>query len=380
MSYPNEIKGKRTVGINPVYLAKLNERQKTFLLTAVGRKFFQEYICRHGNHTYNVSNTGGGKTQRNYWLVDWFKHTENVVWISTGKSDEILPLLFMGCKVRIIIPKGSDFKIIGSEYLDNQPEIIEVETPGEAWWNVWGPGWDENRNQTYNKITIFEFRNTLSPDLRSDWMAELFTELAEWSREGTMPKIFPCAIFIDESQWVLAGTRITTDKHRAKTSEIITENALEIRSIGGRLIFSAQDFKNVTPASRENMLNGILGRGSTVSTEENKAWARACGDWRNGITDTSTFKPQYARFVFDDGRFYPNNPWKFPMFPLLEEDKEKLYKMEVKYGRKYYGKSEEKADEEECFPELGRFSAMAIPPEKTEAPGYSRFTQVITDE
>src|SRR5512133_1891329 len=126
----------RTVGINPKYLEKLTERQRKFILTAVGRKFFQEYICRHGNHTYNLSNTGGGKTQRNYWLVDWLKHTENIIWISTGKTDEILPLFFMGCKVRVIIPKGSEFNIVGSEHLERQPEFVEVSTPGEAWHSV----------------------------------------------------------------------------------------------------------------------------------------------------------------------------------------------------------------------------------------------------
>jgi hypothetical protein len=370
----------RTVGIEPRYLEKLSERQKKFILTAVGRKFFQEYICRKGNHTYNISNTGGGKTQRNYWLVDWLRHTENIIWLSTGKTDEILPLLFMGCKVRIVIPKGAEFKIIGTECLDRQPEIIEVSTPGEAWWNVWGPGWDHNRNKTFNKITIFEFRNTISPDIRSDWMADLFTELAEWSREGTMPKIFPCAIFIDESQWVLAGTRITTDQKRNKTSEIITENALEIRSVGGRLVFSAQDFKNVTPASRENMLNGILGRGATVSAEENKSWSTACGDYRQCIRNTSTFQREYARFVFDDGRFYPNDPWKFPLFPEKEEDREKLYGMTVKYGQKFCGRKEEEKEKEELCPELGRFSHLAIPPEKAEAPTISRFGQVIDDD
>lgn len=352
--------------IRPEYLAKLTERQRKFILTAVGKKFFIEYIGRKGNHTYNLSTTGGGKTQRNYWLVDWLKHTENIVWLSTGKTDEILPLLFMGCKVRIIIPKDSDFKIIGTEHLDTQPEIVEVTTPGEAWWNTLKPSYDDGHHKSYNKITIFEFRNTLSPEIRSDWMADLFTELAEWSREGTMPKIFPCSIFIDESQWVLAGTRITTDQKRSKTSEIITENALEIRSKGGRLIFSAQDHKNVTPASRENMLNGLLGRGAKVSPDENRSWAEACGDYRRGISSTTTFKRNQARFIFDDGRFYPVEPWSFPLFPEKEEDREKLYSMTVKYGRKFSGITEQEEEEKECLPELGRFSVLAIEPEIQE--------------
>jgi hypothetical protein len=364
---------------DPIWLAKHSERQQKFLLTGVGKKFAQEYLGRKGNHTYVIGNTGSGKTQRNYWLVDFLRHTENIIWMSTGKSDEILPLLFMGCKVRIIIPEDAEFNIIGLDELERKPEIIRIKTAGEAWWNVWGSDWDENRNKTFEKITIFEFRNTLSPDIRSDWIAQLFTDLANWSLEGIMPKIFPCSIFIDESQWVLAGTRITTDQKRNKTSEIVTENALEIRSKGGRLIFSAQDHRNVTPASRENMLNAILCRGANVNAEENKSWSEACGDYRRGISYTSSFMRNESRFVFDDGRFYPLDPWKFPLYPINEDDREKMNRMTVKYGRKHFGRTPEEEEAEECFPELGRFSASAIPPEKQEVLAMSRYDVVDTD-
>jgi hypothetical protein len=369
-----------SIGINEKTLAKYSERQQKFLRTGVGMKFYGEYLLRKGNHTYVIGTTGSGKTNVNIWLADFLKHGENIIWFSTGKSDEILPLLFLGCDVRIIIPKGAEFEIKGLENAPTRPEIIEVSTPGEAWWNVQHPSYPDGHNKAWRKITIFEFRNTLSPDIRSDWLAELFTELAEWSREGSMPSIFPCAIFIDESQWVLAGTRISTDQKRTKTSEIITENALEIRSKGGRLIFSAQDHKNVTPASRENMLNAILLRGANVGSEENRAWCSACGDYRRGIQSTSTFKRGQGRFVFDDGDFYPlDQPWRFTLFPEDENDREKLYSMTVKYGRKFTGYTQKEEEEKELVPELGRFSAMAIPPEKQEALGISRY-DVVEDE
>jgi hypothetical protein len=357
--------------IDDRYLAKLSERQRKLIRTpGLGWKFFFEFITRYGNHVFNICNTGGGKTQRNYWLCDWFKHTENIVWISTGKSDEILPLFFLGCKVRIVIPKGADFKIEGMENLPEPPEIVEVSSAGVAWHAVLH-SWTKQRNRTFREITIFEFRNTITPAARGRWMSELFTTLSEWTREGTMPPLAPCAIFIDESQWLLAGGRITTDTERTKTSEIITENALEIRSKKYRLIFSAQDFKNVTPASRENMLNAILGRGANVPSDENKEWARACGDVRTGVRSTATFRRDQARFVFDDGRFYtPGDdttaPWKFPLYPESEEDRNKLFNMTVKYGSKYTGESREAEEQTECFPELGRFSALAIKPEVQE--------------
>src|SRR5512133_3448408 len=118
----------RTVGINPKYLEKLTERQRKFILTAVGRKFFQEYICRHGNHTYNLSNTGGGKTQRNYWLVDWLKHTEKIIWISTGKRGAIRRRSLIGARVRVISPTASECKRVASAHLERQPEFVEVST------------------------------------------------------------------------------------------------------------------------------------------------------------------------------------------------------------------------------------------------------------
>lgn len=368
----------RTVGINPKYLAKLSERQRKFILTAVGLKFFDEFITRKGNHLYVMGNTGSGKTQKGYWLVDWLRHTEGVIWISTGKTDEILPLLFMGAKVRIIIPGDSEFCIDGP--LDNPPEIIRVKTAGEAWHRVKSFEWDEQRHRKYNIINILEFRNTLSPDIRAEWMAELFSSLAEWTRLGTMPPIFPCSIFIDESQWVLAGTRITRNHERTAAAETVTENALEIRSAGGRLILFAQSHKNITPAIRENMLCAILNRGAMVDTTENPAWAQACGG-QEGVKRTMHFQQDEGRFVFDDGHYYPKSPWKFPLFPLDEQDREKIRSLNVRYGRRYTGPTQEEADQEELIPELGRFSAMAIPPEK-ETHEYSKFDAagVITDE
>jgi hypothetical protein len=130
------------------------------------------------------------------------------------------------------------------------------------------------------------------------------------------------------------------------------------------------------------MLNAILLRGANVSADENKSWASACGDYRRGIQSTSSFKRGQGRFVFDDGGFFPlNKPWQFCLFPEDKTDRERLYNMTVKYGRKHYGKTEKQTEEEEFSTRWsGRFYDMAIPPEKAEAPTISRFGQVIQDD
>lgn len=364
--------GKYGAGFKPEYLLKLTEDQREFLSCATGVKFAKEFLFKHGNHLFIIGNTGSGKTQKGYWCVDWLKHTENIIWISTGKSDEILPLLCMGKKVRIIIPKGSDFHI--EEHKDRSQwenvknlEIVQVGSSRESWWAVHSPEYDKNNNKLFNWINIFEFRNTISDKKgqRSQWMAELFESLAEWTREGTMPTIFPCSIFVDESQWVLAGTRITTDHNRVKTSEIVTENALEMRSAGGRLIFFAQDYKNITPASRENMICNILCRGTQIDRAENAGLSTHC-NMKHGRSP-SRYTPEMGKFIHADNSAYPMfNPWEFPLFPKDEKNRNWIKKVRVRYGRKFGDQTKEEELKEECFPELGRFSALAIKPEVQE--------------
>lgn len=349
-------------GINPLYLAKLDEDQRKFVLTGPGKRFFDDFITQHGYHAYVIGNTGSGKSQKFYWLVSYLVHTENIIWISTGKNDEILPLLTLGKPVRIICPKGCDVKLqvrnreTGKyEPIPDHPEVIPVSEASTAWYGV---------KKGY--INIFEFRNCFwSKAKLSQWMGDLFESLATWTRLRMMPRIFPCAIFADESQWILAGTRISTDSHRVKTSEIVTENALEIRGAGGRLVFAAQDFKNITPASRENMLCTILCRGAMIDSGDNPRLHEHCVG-RQGKRPSS-FKPKHGKVVYADGESSPSFlPWSFPLFPKREADREWISRVRVVNEGYHDQQSKEAEYEEECFPQLGRFQALAIKPEVQE--------------
>jgi len=52
--------------------------------------------------------------------------------------------------------------------------------------------------------------------------------------------------------------------------------------------------------------------------------------------------------------------------------------MRIVYGRTYHDQPPEEAEAEtELFPELGRFSAMVIPPEKAPLPQYGRWSRYI---
>jgi hypothetical protein len=315
-------------GINPLYLDKLDPAQRKWILTMSGKKFFDHFITEKGYHCFLVGNTGSGKTQKGYWLVNWLMHTETQIWTSTGKNNEILPLLCLGKPIRIIIPKGCSISFeerdpVTKKYrsIENPPEIVHVPDPGDAWWAV-----------KKGCINIFEFRNLFwFKENAAAWMSTLFELLATWTRLRRMPHIFPCSIYIDEAQWVLAGTRITTAKARVKTSEIVTENALEIRGAGGRLIFFAQDYKNITPASRENMLCTILCRGAMVDRSDNPQLCWHCNRQRGRIP--STFRPKEGKFVYADGSSNPYYvPWNFPLFPKSKEDRDWIAGVRITYS------------------------------------------------
>jgi len=349
-------------GINPLYLKKLDDEQRRMVLTGPGKRFFDDFVCEKGYHAYIIGNTGSGKTQKGYWLASWLMHTETVIWISTGKNDEILPLLTLGKPVRIICPKGCDVKLVIKnkdtgkyEPIPDHPELRTVTEAETTWYGI---------KRGY--INILEFRNCFwSKAKLAQWMGDLFESLATWTRLRMMPGIFPCSIFADESQWILAGTRVTTDGARVKAAEIITENALEIRGAGGRLVFFAQDFKNITPASRENMLVTILCRGAMVDSSENPRLHHHCTG-KQGVIP-SRFKPKHGKVVYADGESSPSFiPWSFPLFPKKEEDRTWIQRIKV-INEGYFDQQPKEAEyEAECFPELGRFSAMAIKPEEQE--------------
>lgn len=357
-------------GINPLYLAKLDDRQRQWAITGPGKMFLDDFIFLNGNHCFVIGTTGSGKSNKGYWLVNWLKHTETQIWLDTGKSDEILPLLCLGKKVHIIVPKYSSVSIeerVGGKWqkIQDHPRVTEISSAGDTWYAI-KTSYDQNRNKSFDTINILCFRNSFwSSTKRAEWMTELFQTMADWTRLRKMPPaIFPFTLHIDESQWVLPGTRMTRDEARTKSSEIITENALEIRSSGGRLVMYAQGFKNIPPAIRENLVCALLCRGADVKSDESRVLYPHCNPdpW---VKRPANFRKNEAKFITEDGRASPTNkPWPFPLMPKDDEDRLWLKRCRVRYTGFHDQPPEIAEPEEECFPDLGRYAALAIPVEK----------------
>lgn len=381
----------RTVGITPGYLEKLDDVQEAFILTAVGRRFYDEYLTGegYGSHTFIFGLTKAGKTNKGYWLMDFLKHLELQIWFDSGKQGEILPILCQDRKVRIIVPIGTDLVIeelkSGKwQKIPDHPDVIPVSCANDAISSISPGSWDKNRNRVRDTITIISFRNFFrKKEIALEWITSFFENLAERCRDGTMPDIFPASLHIDETHWAMAGKRVSGAGNRTKASEAITENAMELRSADIREVLYGQDYTNIPPAARENMLFNIICHGGMVKSDENRNLSKWCvhAPQRNPPSPME-FKIKHGRFVFENGDSYPpEKPWSFRHYPKDENDRKWIESLRVRYEGKYDRRSEESEVSEECLSQLGRFQAMAIPPEK-QAAIISRWESegVITDE
>ena len=376
-------------GIPPGYIAKLSESQRKFILTGTGREFYWKFLTAHGKHLFIFGTTGSGKTNKGYAMIDWLKHLETQIWMSSGKMGETLPLLCMGKQVDIIVPDGCDVRIeerINGKWkpIENHPDVIPVSSPRDMLASI-SQTWSASNHQSFGKIAILETRNAFSRRVEAvKWNAEFFEILASEIREGHLNKILPASLHVDESQWTIAGQRISNDSERSRASEIIAENALELRSAGMRLILYAQDYRNIPPTARENMLFHILCRGASVSQEDSGKLAAWCKyHYARNPPSPEFFASEQGRFVFEENiagqhgierdSYPPDKPWKFALYPVKPEDREWCKRCRVRYVGKHDQKTAEDEIKEECLPELGRFSALAIPPDETDAIMYSRY-------
>lgn len=358
-------------GITPAYLGKLDEGQRRFIITGPGKFFADNFLFIPAEHAFVLGPTGSGKTNRNHNLVNWLKHTEVILWISASKDNDIVPLFYMGLPINIIIPKYAG---------------IEITLSGEPIKNVTYSTVSEPQDVFYaikrDHINILEVRNAFwDRGKLLDWMIELFRLVAEWTRNGLMPRIRPdlkesgkskISVFIDESQWLIAGSKVTNDPKRVKATEIISENALEIRTYGWRIIISAQGFTNAPPIMRENLACAFLCSGADV--KDPPKLRVHCNPTVPGWRRSSQFHRNECKFVDREGRSSPSDrPLPIPTYPKDEADREEASRVKITYAKTYHDKPPATEEiETECYPDNNRYIHLMTPPED-EGPPINRW-------
>ena len=359
--------------INPAYLDKLDDGQREYIKTGSGWFFAYEFLFVPAEHGYVIGPTGSGKTNKMVNLCAWLKHTEVILWISASKDQDITPLFFMGKPVNIIIPKYSDIKITldGGEI----PNVVysRVSKPQDIFYAI-----------KTDHINILEVRNAFwDRGKLLDFMIEFFRLIAEWTRTGIMPRFRPdvkssgkskITVFIDESQWLIAGSKVTNDPYRTKATAIISESALEIRTYGWRLIIASQGFTNVPPIIRENMACTFLCSGADI--KDPPKLRLQCFPNIPGYTPSSRFKKSQYKFLNRNGDSIPvRGPVPVPLYPKDEKDREMAERIRITYGKTFHDLH---SDAEEiqfapCFFNLGSLSDITVEEKPTEDKGYNLY-------
>jgi hypothetical protein len=141
----------------------------------------------------------------------------------------------------------------------------------------------------------------------------------------------------------------------------------------------AQDFLNIPPAIRQNLICAILCRGCEIKSDVSRKLAIHCNG-PHWVKNPAHFRKEEGKFVNENGQSIPTNrPWTFSLFPKSEDDRRWLRRVRVRYIGFNDQKPASAEAEEELIPNLGRFQAAAIKPDFIEPLHSNRWGLITTD-
>lgn len=309
-------------------LSQFPKAKQEWLQKPEGLFFYHNFVKEKGCHLLIVGNPGSGKTRKMVWLATYLCRTETIVWFDSCKDNESAMLFsddFKGIEKHVIVPFGSNFDIRGIE--PTEWSLSEAVTPSQ-YWDCVIPG----------AINIFAIDNFFfDKRKRSQYIAEIYRGLVFRAYHKQLDKrIGKLAIFNDEFQKAAPSQSITNDPIRLETAQAITENVLEVRAFGIRIIGASQDYDNIWKGARRNLPAKILCRGAVVRADENPRLFRM----RDIFND---YKPEHGLFVSSSGKYYPRTcPWTFKVKEI--QNLEFIYEINHFYDEPVKEESEDYAN------------------------------------
>ena len=345
--------------IPPELLKKFPEAKQKWLLKPEGLFFYHNFIREKGCHLLIIGNPGSGKTRKMAWFASYLCRSETVVWFDSCKDNEAAMLFsddFEGIEKHFIIPFGSSFDIRGIE--PSEWTLSEAVSPSH-YWDLIIPG----------AINIFSIDNFFyDKGKRSKYIAEIYKNLVFRAYHKQLDKkIGKLAIFNDEFQKAAPSQSITNDPVRLETAQAITENVLEVRAFGIRIIGASQDYDNIWKGARRNLPAKVLCRGAVVRADENPRLFRM----RDIFND---YRPEHGLFVSSGGKYFPRTcPWTFRVkeMPGLEF----IYEM-----NRFYDEPEKEESKEYATVDWRGYSPFGkaiteLTEEEERSPSYAEFVQ-----
>jgi hypothetical protein len=328
-------------------------RIERFLHSEFGLELYQQFLIRKGVSAFITGVPDSGKTQLDTYLLEWLAPLETIVKWDTGKGD-ILPLFNFGKPIQFLIPYGCKLEIRGvmpCEYI-----ITPVMAP-ELYFRMIKKDW----------INIISVRNFfVEEDEMKKYVRDMFNNFLLSARLDEFADWTPAVIDLDEAHAIVGSGRIDKSDIAQKTGQGIGNSVKESRKKEIRFILISQGYYDLPAISRENTpLYGVK-RGTVCEKRDNptinylSGFAREC-------------ESRHGWIVLPNGKYYGRvSPMAFPFYPDPPG---------IKIMYHNFKDRESKDESDEMMPDLGRYSAAAIPPEKIAcALSISQVPEVLVDD
>jgi len=266
--------------------------------TVLWEAFKKSFIYDRGVPLLGLGQTESGKTEKSYQIAKWLMESgETWIRMDCGKPHELLPLLMMGKKIKIISPPDCQVEIMGGGDLDLPEIIYETTTCPEESWDYVERG----------VINVFSFRAFfLDGTAFGSYVARVFNSLMNEVCTGDSPIPVPCFIDVDEFSEVAPSYGLIENRHQKEAASKIARVIKKLRGLRIRLCGYDQAWTDVYPNARRAF-----------------PWLMICRSPGTSGKDTSSlerFSPLFESLRIEEALFvWPNRKWigkwNFSLFP-----------------------------------------------------------------
>lgn len=218
----------------------------------IGR-FVNGFLKVPGQHLLEIGQTGTGKTNGLYYVVDGlvnYAPQSTIVWIDTGKTSEFLTLAKFR-PLHLLIPAGCDIDIVPAE---DSPNLDITKSYLVNYEDVW-------QSLDPNRINIVSFSRFVRDHIsHARIISKIFEKLINAAYEYQVP--VPMEIFCDEAQFLIPAKHVAMTPQHYKSGLNIVFSLFTLRSLKIRINAAAQSWGTITPAARESFPWLMIRRGA----------------------------------------------------------------------------------------------------------------------
>jgi len=240
-----------------------------------------QFWKKPGQHMIEIGQTGTGKTQGLYYILDglvkWSPQS-CIVWIDTAKTSEMLTLSKFR-PLNLIIPEGCDIDIRPSVYEDEDGNEHKTKLNIKKTYLInYADVWHALDPDRINVISFSRFVRGHVANAKV--VSRIFRELINMAYDYRIPT--PMHIFIDEFQFVCPAKHMAkSHEHYAAGMDVI-DSLYTMRSLKVRFVAAAQSWKVINTAARDSFPWILIRRGAQFTDGKlsrfNELWAQTPTD------------------------------------------------------------------------------------------------------